>query len=270
MDTYGPGVPPVGGAADATSPAEDAGGGEDVGRTGDAGGSGSTAGAESTGTGAASAGTTGTWPTEDGGTEGGGGGPAAAHRAVESAPEPPALDTDEDLDCALEALLLVVDAPAGEQLLAETLQQPVARVRTALHRLSDGYAAANRGIDLRHVGDGWRMYTRERYAPYVERYLLDGQRSKLTRAAMETLAVVAYRQPVTRSRVAAVRGVNVDGVIRTLVGRGLVEEAGTDQETGGLLYCTTELFLERLGLSSLKELPPLAPLLPEVDAIDDV
>ncbi|MHA6799901.1 SMC-Scp complex subunit ScpB [Bounagaea algeriensis] len=195
---------------------------------------------------------------------------ATARRGVESTPEPPALDTDEELDCALEALLLVVDAPAGEQLLAETLRQSVARVRTALHRLSDGYAAANRGIDLRHVGDGWRMYTRERYAPYVERYLLDGQRSKLTRAAMETLAVIAYRQPVTRSRVAAVRGVNVDGVIRTLVGRGLVEEAGTDPETGGLLYCTTELFLERLGLSSLKELPPLAPLLPEVDAIDDV
>ena len=182
----------------------------------------------------------------------------------------PSLDSDEELDAALEALLLVVDVPAGEELLASTLDQPVARIRTALQRLSAGYAEASRGIDLRRVGDGWRFYTRETYAPYVERYLLDGQRAKLTRAALETLAVIAYRQPVTRSRVAAVRGVNVDGVIRTLVGRGLIEEAGTDPETGGILYCTTELFLERLGLSSLKDLPPLAPLLPEVDAIDDV
>lgn len=194
---------------------------------------------------------------------------AAGDEAVR-AQEPPDLTADTELDSALEAVLLVVDVPAGEQLLAETLRQPVQRVRTALYRLSDRYAAEERGIDLRRVGDGWRMYTRELYAPYVERYLLDGQRSKLTRAALETLAVIAYRQPVTRARVAAVRGVNVDGVIRTLVGRGLVEEAGTDPESGGLLYCTTELFLERLGLSSLKDLPPLAPLLPEVDAIDDV
>ena len=95
-------------------------------------------------------------------------------------------------------------------------------------------------------------------------------RRKLTRAALETLAVIAYRQPVTRSRVAAVRGVNVDGVIRTLVTRGLIEETGSDPDTGGILYRTTELFLERLGLSSLQDLPPIAPLLPEVDAIDDV
>ncbi len=104
----------------------------------------------------------------------------------------------------------------------------------------------------------------------MEKLLLDGQRAKLTRAALETLAVIAYRQPVTRARVAAVRGVNVDGVIRTLLTRGLIEETGTDGETGGILYRTTELFLERLGLSSLQDLPPIAPLLPEVDAIDDV
>ncbi len=194
-------------------------------------------------------------------------GDAAEPAQVSEAPD---LTEDADLDAALEALLLVVDVPAGEELLADALEQPVARIRSALERLAAGYTETGRGIDLRRVGDGWRFYTREAYAPYVERYLLDGQRSKLTRAALETLAVVAYRQPVTRSRVAAVRGVNVDGVIRTLVGRGLVEEAGTDPSTGGILYCTTELFLERLGLSSLKDLPPLAPLLPEVDAIDDV
>src|SRR5690606_24661243 len=199
-------------------------------------------------------------------------GPAARRNSGEAevAPELPELESDEELAAALEALLLVVDVPAGEELLAETLQQPVPRVRQALERLSAQYAEAERGIDLRRVGDGWRFYTREKFAPYVERYLLDGQRTKLTRAALETLAVIAYRQPVTRARVAAVRGVNVDGVIRTLVGRGLIEEAGTDPETGGILYCTTELFLERLGLSSLKDLPPLAPLLPEVDSIDDV
>jgi segregation and condensation protein B len=196
-------------------------------------------------------------------------GKSGESEAVET-PRAPDLTSDAALDAALEALLLVVDVPAGEELLADTLEQPVARIRERLRRLSDGYAEAQRGLDLRRAGDGWRFYTRETYAPYVERYLLDGQRTKLTRAALETLAVIAYRQPVTRSRVAAVRGVNVDGVIRTLVGRGLIEEAGTDPETGGFLYCTTELFLERLGLSSLKELPPLAPLLPEVDSIDDV
>jgi segregation and condensation protein B len=189
---------------------------------------------------------------------------------VPVAHEAPDLTNDAELDAALEALLLVVDVPAGEDLLATTLDQPVSRIRGALRRLADDYVRNGRGIDLRAVGDGWRLYTRERYAPYVERYLLDGQRAKLTRAALETLAVIAYRQPVTRSRVAAVRGVNVDGVIRTLLARGLIEEAGTDSDTGGTLYCTTELFLERLGLASLKDLPPLAPLLPEVDAIDDV
>lgn len=195
--------------------------------------------------------------------------PGEPEQPVAVGQEPPDLSSDDALAAALEALLLVVDVPAGEELLADALEQPVARVRAALRRIADGYAEVERGFDLRKVGDGWRFYTRDIYAPYVERYLLDGQRAKLTRAALETLAVIAYRQPVTRSRVAAVRGVNVDGVIRTLLARGLVEEAGTDSATGGVLYCTTELFLERLGLSSLKDLPPLAPLLPEVDAIDE-
>jgi segregation and condensation protein B len=174
------------------------------------------------------------------------------------------------LDAALEALLLVVDAPTDEATLATAVEQPVERVHAALERLAAAYAAAGRGIDLRHVGAGWRFYTRDRYAPYVERMLLDGQRARLTRAALETLAVVAYRQPVTRARVAAVRGVNCDGVLRTLLTRGLVQEAGVDETTQGTLFRTTELFLERLGLSSVEELPPLAPLLPDVDAIDEL
>jgi segregation and condensation protein B len=175
-----------------------------------------------------------------------------------------------ELDAALEALLLVVDAPTEADALAAAVEQPVTRVRNALVRLARTYAEDERGIDLRHTGGGWRFYTRDAYAPYVERLLLDGQRARLTRAALETLAVIAYRQPVTRARVSAVRGVNCDGVLRTLVSRGLVAEAGTDPATQGTLFATTEMFLERLGLSSLEDLPPLAPLLPDVDAIDDV
>jgi segregation and condensation protein B len=182
----------------------------------------------------------------------------------------PDLTEDSELDAALESVLLVVDSPIGEDQLSSALEQPVKRIKEALRRLSTRYTESGSGIDLRRAGDGWRFYTRDRYAPFVEKLLLDGQRAKLTRAALETLAVIAYRQPVTRARIGAVRGVNVDGVIRTLVARGLIEETGTDSDTGGILYRTTELFLERLGLSSLADLPPIAPLLPEVDAIDDV
>jgi segregation and condensation protein B len=120
---------------------------------------------------------------------------------------------------------------------------------------------------LRQVAGGWRLYTRADCAPYVERFVLDGQQARLTQAALETLAVIAYRQPVTRQRVSAVRGVNVDGVVRTLVARGLVVEAGPDEETGATRYRTTNYLLERLGLQSLDELPSLAPLLPELDEL---
>ncbi|GAA3855204.1 hypothetical protein GCM10022380_86100 [Amycolatopsis tucumanensis] len=182
----------------------------------------------------------------------------------------PDLTEHSALAAALEALLLVVDSPVSEEALASALGQPEPRVTQTLQVMSAELTERGSGIDLRRVGEGWRLFTRDTYAPYVEKLLLDGQRSKLTRAALETLAVIAYRQPVTRSRVAAVRGVNVDGVIRTLLARGLIEENGADPETGGTLYVTTELFLERLGLSSLTDLPPIAPLLPEVDSIDDI
>lgn len=185
-------------------------------------------------------------------------------------PEFHELADDTELEHALEALLLVVDAPVDEASLATALHQTPSRIRQTLHRMSLAYTADRRGIDLRRAGEGWRFYTRDRYAPYVEKMLMDGQRARLTRAALETLAVVAYRQPVTRARVSAVRGVNCDGVLRTLLTRGLVEEAGTEEHTGGTLFRTTELFLERLGISSVAELPPLAPLLPDIDAIDDL
>jgi segregation and condensation protein B len=120
------------------------------------------------------------------------------------------------------------------------------------------------------VAGGWRIYSRAEYAGVVERFMLDGQTAKLTQAALETLAIVAYRQPVSRARVGAVRGVNVDAVMRTLLTRGLVEEAGHDHETGAVLYRTTTYFLHRIGLSSVDELPALAPYLPEMDALEDI
>lgn len=177
---------------------------------------------------------------------------------------------DAELGAVLEALLLVVDTPATVEQLAAATEQPAERVAAKLTELSQELTARGSGIDLREAGGGWRMYTRARFAPYVERLLLDGARSKLTRAALETLAVVAYRQPVTRARVSAVRGVNVDAVMRTLLARGLITEAGTDPDSGAVTFGTTELFLERLGLTSLTELPDIAPLLPDVDVIDDL
>src|SRR5204863_5603135 len=122
-----------------------------------------------------------------------------------------------------------------------------------------------RGFELRRVAGGWRIYSRAEHAPVLERFVLDGQTSRLSQAALETLAIVAYRQPVSRARVSAVRGVNVDAVMRTLVTRGLVEEAGTEPESGAILYRTTSYFLERLGLASLDDLPDLAPFLPDLE-----
>jgi segregation and condensation protein B len=177
---------------------------------------------------------------------------------------------DDDLRSAVEAILLVVDTPVAEVTLAQVLERPTGDVTAALTELAEEYSAQSRGMDLRRAAGGWRLYTRSEYAPYVERFVLDGQQARLTQAALETLSVVAYRQPVTRSRISAIRGVGVDGVIRTLVTRGLIEEAGAEHETGAHLYRTTTLFLEKLGLNSLDELPSLAPLLPEIEALDDV
>ncbi|WP_103504666.1 SMC-Scp complex subunit ScpB [Streptomyces sp. SM14] len=192
------------------------------------------------------------------GEAGTGSGEADAHRPVEELPLKP----------ALEAVLMVVDEPAREEHLAKVLERPRHEVAAALRELADDYTAERRGFDLRQIAGGWRFYTRAAYAEAVERFVLDGQTARLTQAALETLAVVAYRQPVSRSRVSAVRGVNCDGVMRTLLQRGLVEEAGTEPETGAILYGTTHYFLERLGLRGLHELPELAPFLPEADAVE--
>jgi segregation and condensation protein B len=172
------------------------------------------------------------------------------------------------LRAALEAVLLVVDEPIPEMVLAQVVERPTDEVLVTLRELAREYDEAARGFELRQVSGGWRFYTRSSCAPYVERFVRDGQQARLTQAALETLAVVAYRQPVSRARVSAIRGVNVDGVMRTLVNRGLVEECGSEPESGSILYRTTPYFLERLGLRSLEDLPPLAPHLPDAEALD--
>jgi segregation and condensation protein B len=182
-------------------------------------------------------------------------------RALDPAALPP-------LRAALEAVLLVTDEPVPAVTLAQVTERPTDEVETTLLQLAQDYRDGDRGFELRNVAGGWRLYTRPDCAPYVERFVLDGQSARLTQAALETLAVIAYRQPVTRSRVSAVRGVNVDGVVRTLLARGLITESGQDEDTGGVLYRTTPMLLERLGLQSLEELPSLAPLLPELDELD--
>ena len=168
-----------------------------------------------------------------------------------------------ELRPALEAVLMVADQPLDDATLATRRRLPGARgASRRSHALAAEYDESGRGFELRNVAGGWRYYTREDFAPVVERFVLEGQQARLTQAALETLAVVAYKQPVSRSRVSAIRGVNVDGVMRTLLTRGLVEEAGTDQETGAHLYRTSSYFLERIGVTSLDELPELAPFLP--------
>ena len=171
---------------------------------------------------------------------------------------------------ALEAVLLVVDEPVTEVVLAQVVERPTGEVRATLEDLATEYAEQGRGFELRNVAGGWRLYTRPDCAPYVERFVSEGQQARLTQAALETLAVVAYQQPVNRGRVAAVRGVNVDSAMKTLVNRGLVEEAGSEPASGALLYRTTPYFLERLGLASLDELPDLAPLLPGADSVGTI
>ena len=165
---------------------------------------------------------------------------------------------------------MVVDEPVTEVALASALELPVDDVRAHLDSLEAEYAEQQRGFTLRGVAGGWRIYSRSDYAPVVEKFLLDGQQAKLTQASLETLAVIAYRQPISRSRVSAVRGVNVDGVVRTLLNRGLIQEIGSEDDTGAVLYGTTDYFLQRLGLQSIDELPALAPYLPEVDVLDEI
>ena len=186
---------------------------------------------------------------------------------------------------ALEAVLMVIDQPATEEELAAGLELPVDAVAALLAELqreytgytvkapdldsasATGFGSSPRGFELRKVAGGWRIYSRSDFAHVVAKYVLEGQTARLTQAALETLAVIAYRQPVSRARVSAIRGVNVDSVVRTLAQRGLIEDSGTDPESGAILYRTTSYFLERMGISSVAELPQLSPHLPGLDGI---
>lgn len=173
-----------------------------------------------------------------------------------------------EVERSIEAILMVVDEPVTEIVLAQVLERTVEEIDMALAHLISTYD--DRGFTLKKINGGWRFYSHPEFSGAVERFVLDGQQSRLTQAALETLSVVAYRQPVSRARVSAIRGVNVEAVMRTLITRGLVEESGLEHETGAILYKTTSYFLERLGLNSLLDLPALAPYLPALDHLDDI
>jgi len=176
--------------------------------------------------------------------------------------------SNPEVERSIEAILMVVDEPVSEVILAQVLEKPVEEIEAALATLEASYG--ERGFTLKKISGGWRFYSDPEYSAVVEKFVLDGQQSRLTQAALETLAVIAYRQPVSRARTSAIRGVNVEAVMKTLVTRGLVEESGVEHETGAILYKTTTFFLERLGLNSLEDLPALAPYLPNLDALDEV
>ena len=178
------------------------------------------------------------------------------------------------LRSAAEAILVVADEPVTTAALSEALGLGEAAAETLLESLAAEYAGRGdagrpRGFALRRAAGGWRLASAPEFSDLVERFVVGGATARLSQAALETLAVVAYRQPVTRGRIAAIRGVNVDGVVRTLHARGLIEETGTEP-SGAILYRTTAEFLEYLGLDSLEDLPPLAPYLPDTTALDDI
>lgn len=173
-----------------------------------------------------------------------------------------------DLHRSIEAILMVVDEPVTETTLAQILERTQNEVELALSELVLSYQ--ERGFELKKINGGWRFYSHPDYAGVVEKFVLDGQQARLTQAALETLAVIAYRQPISRARVSAIRGVNVEAVMKTLVNRGLVEESGVEAESGAILYKTTSYFLDRLGINSLEDLPALAPYLPDLAALDEV
>ncbi|NEG55529.1 SMC-Scp complex subunit ScpB [Bifidobacterium platyrrhinorum] len=191
-----------------------------------------------------------------------------------SAPARRTLSVEEfpgGLKACLEAILMVADEPQQAGDLARVLAVDETTVSEALGRLQAAYEVSNRGFELRHSARGWLFASRAVYEPVVAAFVTDGQAARLSQAALEALAVIAYRQPVTRAQVAAIRGVNSDGVIRSLMVRGLVRDAGMDAESRASLLATTDLFLERMGLESLDGLPELAPFLPESvdEAMDD-
>lgn len=182
-----------------------------------------------------------------------------------SSPPRPADASSTDLDRTLEAILMVADEPQSLVTLATAVGRPVAEVAAAVARIVadfDGEGGGiRRGFELREVAGGWRIYVRAEYDDAVRDFVLTQNPTKLSQAALETLAVIAYKQPISRGAIASIRAVNVDSVVRTLLGRGLITEAFTDSETGAIHYATTELMLQQLGINSIDELPPISPLL---------
>ena len=170
---------------------------------------------------------------------------------------------------AVEAIVMVSDRPVEPGLLAQLLEIPPARVEEICQGLAESYASEDRGFQLVRVAGGYRYQSHPDLAPYVERFVLEGQSARLSAAALETLAIVAYKQPVSRAQVAAIRGVNADAVIRTLQTRGFIDEVGRDPGPGqATLYGTTRLLLEKLGLDRIEQLPPLAQFVPGPEIMD--
>jgi segregation and condensation protein B len=188
--------------------------------------------------------------------------------------ETPTRTAPPDLERALEAILMVADEPQSLVSLATSLSSPVAAVRQSIERLVEDYdgvhGTTKRGFELREVGGGWRIYVRAEHDDLVRDFVLTQNPTKLSQAALETLAVIAYKQPISRGAIASIRAVNVDSVVRTLLGRGLITEAYTDNETGAIHYETTDLLLTQLGINSIEELPLISPLLSDgSDGFDD-
>ncbi|MCO7202426.1 SMC-Scp complex subunit ScpB [Microbacterium sp. CnD16-F] len=183
---------------------------------------------------------------------------------------PPRSQEPADIARRLEAILMIIDEPQSLVSLAAAVGAPVAAVRRAIEELvadyDGGRSGPRRGFELREVGGGWRFYVREEHDDLVAEFVNGQAPSRLSQAALETLAVIAYKQPVSRSQVASIRAVNVDSVVRTLLARGLITEAFTDPETGAINYRTTDALLGHLGINSLDELPPISPLLDDGSA----
>ena len=180
----------------------------------------------------------------------------------------------DDLHGALEAILMIADAPMSLVALATALEQPVNLIRDAVFELQADYNGKDggrvRGFELREVGGGWRIFVRTDFDWAVKMFVANENPTKLSQAALETLAVIAYKQPISRGQVASIRAVNVDSVVKTLLSRGLITELYTDSETGAVNFGTTDLMLELLGINSLDELPPLSPHLPDANSDFDL
>jgi segregation and condensation protein B len=195
--------------------------------------------------------------------------------ALDSGISPATIDeiNAETLKSAIEAILMITDSPISLVSLATALERPMNEIRQAVEELSADYAglegARTRGFELREIGGGWRIYVRSEYDWAVKMFIANENPTKLSQAALETLSVIAYKQPISRGQVASIRAVNVDSVVRTLLSRGLITELYTDSETGAVNFGTTDLFLQTLGINTLDELPPISPYLPGTDEVND-